>query len=106
MLPLGSIIAKHHLSFHLYADDVQVYLPVLPNTASALESLHSCLSDIKKWLAQNFLLLNENKSEFVLFGSGDVPQIQSRVMGPVRDAVMNLGVVFDRELNFKQQMLW
>lgn len=41
MLPLGSIIAKHNLLFHLYADDLQVYLPVLPTNTSAQDSLHS-----------------------------------------------------------------
>ncbi len=28
MLPLGSVISMHSLSFHCYADDLQIYLPL------------------------------------------------------------------------------
>ncbi len=50
MLPLGSIFRKHGLSFHCYADDTQVYLPVKRN-AVGFESLMACLADVKAWLS-------------------------------------------------------
>lgn len=36
MLPLGSFIVKHILSFHCHADDIKIYLPVQP-TKSRLQ---------------------------------------------------------------------
>ena len=50
MLPLESTIARHNLSFHCYADDLQIYLPVNPNSNSAQCFLFDCLADIKQWL--------------------------------------------------------
>ncbi len=44
MLPLGSIFRKHGLSFHCYADDTQVHLPVKRNSVG-FESLMTCLAD-------------------------------------------------------------
>ncbi|KAJ0015514.1 hypothetical protein NQD34_009134 [Periophthalmus magnuspinnatus] len=68
MLPLGSIIAKYKLAFHCYADDIQIYLPIMSRKHDALESLFKCIADIKLWLGQNFLHLNEEKTEYILFG--------------------------------------
>lgn len=105
MLPLGSIIEKYKLSFHLYADDVQLYLPLLPNAASALDSLHNCLSAIKQWLSQNFLHLNQSKTECIIFGQPDIPSdVLSRVTFPVSDTVKNLGVFLDSKLTFDKQI--
>ena len=73
LLPLCSIILKHNISFHLYADDLQLYLPIVSKSPDAMDSIHKCLSDIKIWLSQTFLSLNENKTECILFGSSNPP---------------------------------
>ncbi len=41
MLPLGTILSKHLVSFHVYADDTQMYLPLKKDDRS---SLSACLS--------------------------------------------------------------
>ena len=103
MLPLGSIIARHKLSFHCYADDVQIYLPVKPNSDSAQSSLFDCIADIKQWLARHFLHLNDDKTECIVirdtvkFGFSAF----SSSSGP---AVGNLGVIFDSDLKFNKQI--
>lgn len=62
MLPLGQLITGHNIHFHFYTDDLQIYLPVILSNRSALEALHKCLHNIKQWLSQNFLHLNEGKT--------------------------------------------
>lgn len=46
---------------------MQIFLPLKPNNQSSLSNLSDCLNDIKSWMAHNFLQLNENKLEVVLF---------------------------------------
>ncbi len=60
MLPLVSIFRKHGLSFHFYADDTQVYLPVKLNSLG-FESLMACLADVKAWLS--LILFNFQRKE-------------------------------------------
>ena len=47
ILPLGEILVKHNISFHCYADDVQLYLPLKVNGKAALHQFLDCLADIK-----------------------------------------------------------
>ncbi len=81
MLPLGSILRKHGVSFHFYADDTQIYLPIKRNGPSALNTLLRCLEEVKVWLAQNFLTLNEDKTEVVVFSPTDHSQTTSLDLG-------------------------
>ncbi len=50
------------ISFHCYADDTQMYLP-LKQDKHCLDSLLSCLNDLKAQMAVNFQNINDNKTE-------------------------------------------
>lgn len=72
MLPLGSIYQKHAISFHCYADDIQMYLPSWKQDRSSTESLLNCLHEVKSWMSLNFLNLNESKTEIIWIGAPDL----------------------------------
>ncbi len=71
-------------------------------------SLLNCLRDFKTWLDQNFLCLNENKTEIVVFGRpGDLSACVD-ALGHlelyVRPFTRNLGVIFDSAFKFEKQI--
>lgn len=57
------------MSFHCYADDMQIYVPFKQNDNQNLSALIACLSDIKAWMSLHFLNLNESKTEAIVFSS-------------------------------------
>ncbi len=65
MLPLCSIFGKYGISYHCYADDTQIHLPL--KHKNSLDSVVACLLDVKAWMSLNFLSLNESKTEIVVF---------------------------------------
>ena len=64
--PLGKICNKHAVTYHLYADDQQLYLSFKPSNAGAkeqcIEQLQGCIADICKWMSANMLKLNDKKT--------------------------------------------
>ncbi len=103
MLPLGSIFRKYGLSFHCYADDTQVYLPIKWNS-DRLDALWARLADVKAWLSLNFL----NFNEIIVFKPSDSMTAAEPNLGGlsscVKHYVKNLGVVFDEHLKFDRQI--
>ena len=69
MLPLGSSFQKYSVAYHCYADDTQLHLPVRSNDCCSISNLISCFEEVKLWMSDNFLKLNENKTEAIGFGS-------------------------------------
>ena len=63
--PLGDIIRRHNLNFHLYADDCQIYMSYNPSKpeSSPLQALKCCIREISVWMLQNKLRINTDKTE-------------------------------------------
>ncbi|XP_032879310.1 uncharacterized protein LOC116974699, partial [Amblyraja radiata] len=108
LLPLGSILRRHGISFHFYADDSQLYMPLRKEEDYSLKSLLSCLEDIKSWMALNFLGLNEEKTEVILFGPNGCREPPLVDLGPlamsVKPTVLNLGFRMDGDFKLDKQI--
>ena len=62
-----AIIDSHTVIHHSFADDLQPQMSAPPDEISELlQSLQSCVSDVKAWATANMLKLNDN-TEFMLF---------------------------------------
>ncbi|GFS07822.1 reverse transcriptase-like protein [Elysia marginata] len=62
--PLSSIIKLHGMSYHLYADDTQMYCTDTINNLPLLLSKTSiCIESVKEWMMTNKLKLNDDKTE-------------------------------------------
>ena len=67
MQPLSNLIKRHSLSVHLFADDIQIETSILSqHVHSAISSVEICISDIKYWMIENKLQLNDVKTECLL----------------------------------------
>ena len=99
--PLGQIIKNHDLQYHMYADDTQLYMSIEPtNVHDLVNTLEACINDVKTWMLENKLKLNDEKTEVLLCNPKkyDV-DVNSLNIGcdsiQFSSSVKNLGVYFD-----------
>ncbi len=109
--PIGDILRKHNVQFHLYADDVQIYMSCNPDipeeVATTLSKLASCVKDTQSWMLQNKLKLNQDKTEFLVVSSPhhyrkltDVTlHLDEETAIRPSSSVRNLGAIFDKHLD-------
>ena len=105
---ISSIITKHGLKFHIFADDITIYSPVTANYCE-LNSINNCLEEITVWAQHNSLKLNDSKTKFI-----EVKTRQSNLS--IKELVMldnnfkcdphvkSLGVIIDENFTFKNQI--
>ena len=106
--PINEIFTSPNISFHLYADDTQLYISFSSSDSTiALNTLSTCLDSVYSWLTLNRLSVNPDKTEYLLFG---IPQQRSKITNTSFDFcgkslspsvhARNLGVEFDPNLSF------
>ena len=105
------LLDAHGVSYHFYADDSQLYI-CIDDTEYAKIKVVQLLKDIRRWMCERKLKLNDRKTEIMLvrgnlrgdeaeeFGNLDLGDFQ---LTPVPHA-KNLGVLFDSALNFKNHV--
>ena len=115
-IPIGNILLKHSLLFHIYADDLQVYTTFDPGNhnsiISALSQMSACIDEIKSWMAVNRLNFNEEKTTEFLVAISDhlrhlLPHVTLRIGSNIihpSESVRNLANVFDTSMTMNAQI--
>ena len=112
LLPITDIFERHQIRYHIYADDTQLYAECPPSShADAQRKIEECVSDIRQWLDYNHLLLNEAKTEAIVFRSSAVHSPSSLsticVCGSsisLSLTVRDIGVLLDSRLDMSAQV--
>ena len=113
--PLSDIIANHSVNHQLFADDTQLQKSApLSEVTNLTKELDACTDDIKRWMTENQLKLNDEKSEPLLFPFSsslrpstislpDSINIGSHHI-PISDSARKLGVILNSNLPIKKHI--
>jgi hypothetical protein len=114
-LPLGNILREAGISYHLYADDTQLYMSFSCTDTSSqltcLQNVENCVSQIKAWMSDNKLKLNDEKTEVMYISSRyyqkflELPHfsIDCVHIEPATSA-RNIGIIFDNIMSMENQV--
>ena len=105
---------KYYIRNLIYnnADDTQLYISFhLSDPTIAIDKVNNCISDIRTWMIQNKLKINDSKTEFLVLTSSFLKQHYNDLnisVGNSRIApsisARNLGVIFDNHMRLDKQI--
>ena len=110
--PLGEIIRRHGINFHLYADDTQNYLAFrakdAASTQEALKRIEAFIEEVRLWMKLYLLKLNDDKTELIIISAHPEQNVFYIEIGghlilpdtTFSEPPRNLGLYFDAKLNF------
>ena len=107
--PLSRIIQRHELTYHLYADDTQLYMAFKLSDATykcdAISQIEACVADIRIWMNDNFLKLNDDKTELLVITTHDELSKISDISIKVGDQSIDIAKLC-RSINFNLYSVW
>ena len=114
--PLFHSIANHSVNHQLFADNTQLQKSApLSEVTNLIKGLNACTDDIKTWMTENQLKLNDDKTEALLFlfsyslKPSTVSLSDSITLGshniPFSDSARNLGFILDSKLSMKKHVI-
>ena len=111
MLPLGDLARSHGVDFHIYADDCQLYMAFKrDNTLITASKMERLVNDIKSWMSNNMLKLNEDKTEIMVLNGARRSDIDlpSLMIGTESVSMSNsttlLGVELDNTISLENHI--
>lgn len=112
---INSISSELLSSYHLYADDLQIYSQAPPNEFSeAVKMVNTDLARISEWSTAYGLKVNPTKTQVIVIGSPRLrckitwtqipPVVFNGTTIPYSDTVKDLGIVLDRDFSWGPQL--
>ena len=87
-------------------------MPIKADDKSQITKLETCLYAVKKWMSENFLLLNLEKTEMLVIAPARQRHHVDQVIVTLNNCIIsqsstvkNLGVTFDSTLSFDQHII-
>ena len=110
LIKYADVVSKDFPSVHCYADDTQLYLAFSPvvqgRDEAVLNAMGDCMHDLRNWMIEDRLMLNDDKTKLMLIGNRQQLQKVNLNGITVGDTVVeaksvarNLGSWFDRNLD-------
>ena len=108
MSPIFAIARASEISIHMYADDTQLYVSFMPEDFPAAQAkMERYIAQIRQWLSQNYLKLNDGKTELMVIGQpAQLKKITSNINITIGDSVISASssAVLDSGLSMDEQI--